>query len=432
MTARLRLDGLLAEALDDRMKGLPGGGAPTLGSVGARGWNLLRQDLPLPCPVLKEAALAHNSRWMRRFLASSGAKLAPHGKTTMSPQLFQRQLDDGAWAITLATAHQVMVARRYGVPRILFANQLVGAAETRSILRELARDPAFDFYCLVDSPAGARLLAEAARAEPPGRPVQVLLEVGMTGGRAGARDLAAALAVARAVKEAAPLLALRGVEGFEGIVDAGDEAAAERQVAGFLDFLVAVAGACAAEFAAGPVILSAGGSMYFDMVAERFGEADLGRETLPVLRSGCYLTHDSGMYRRAFAGVLRRSGRARELGEGLRPALELWAYVLSRPEPTRAVLGFGRRDASYDAGLPVPRFRFRPGAGRPQAVADDHRVVAINDQHAYLDLPAASPFAVGDMVGLGISHPCLTFDKWQFVPVVDEDYNVVSAIRTFF
>lgn len=429
----MHLDALLEEPLDDRVKGVPGGtrGLP-LGEVGGRGWNLLRGDLPLPSLVLKEGALAHNGAWMRRFLATTGAKIAPHGKTTMSPQLFQRQLDDGAWAITLATAHQVQVARRYGVPRILLANQLLGREETRAILDELRRDPDFDFYCLVDSPEGAADLADAVRAAPFGRPLQVLLEGGFAGGRTGARNLAAALATARAVK-ATPHLALRGVEGFEGIVAGADGSDTERRIGQFLDFLVAIAGACAAEFAPGPAILSAGGSAYFDLVAERFGRAGLDREVMTVLRCGCYFSHDSVMYREAFRRMLERSPRAAELGEGLKPALELWARVQSRPEPTRAILSFGKRDASYDAGLPVPLLRFRPGTmTAPEPVPDGHRVVAINDQHAFLDLPAASPFAVGDLVACGISHPCLAFDKWQFIPVVDDDYRVTSAIRTFF
>ena len=65
---------------------------------------------------------------------------------------------------------------------------------------------------------------------------------------------------------------------------------------------------------------------------------------------------------------------------------------------------------------------FEPGA----------RVTGLNDQHAYLELPAASPLKVGDLVGFGISHPCTTFDKWQLIYVVDDDYRIVDAIRTFF
>jgi D-serine deaminase-like pyridoxal phosphate-dependent protein len=67
-----------------------------------------------------------------------------------------------------------------------------------------------------------------------------------------------------------------------------------------------------------------------------------------VLRSGCYLTHDDGLY-----------ARASPLPE-LRPALELWARVLSCPEPGLAIAGFGKRDAPYDIDLPVIRAASAP------------------------------------------------------------------------
>ncbi len=422
--------------IDGTIKGMPGVPGPfPLGRISEMGWNVLRGDLPLPVALLKQAALTHNGEWMRRFVQATGVQLAPHGKTTMSPQLFQRQLRDGAWGITLATVFQVQVARRFGVSRILMANELVGRAETAYILQELARDPDFDFYCLVDSEAGVAQLAEAVRRSAPGRPVQVLLERGMTGRRAGCRSMEEAMAVARAVGESAPWLALRGVEGFEGIVAGVDRDDAENRARAFLDSIVETASRCCAEglFAAGSIILSAGGSAYFDLVVERFGAAAFGRETMIVLRSGCYLTQDSVLYERAFRRILERSGAARAVGGGLRNALELWAYVQSRPEPTRAILGFGKRDASYDDALPKPLAWFRSGVHAcPEPFASTPVVVALNDQHAFLDLPSESPLAVGDMVALGISHPCTTFDKWQLLPVVDDDYTVVEAVRTFF
>jgi D-serine dehydratase len=422
--------------LDDTLKGLQGGVAPfPIGEAGDRGWNLLAEDLPLPLAVLKSSAIDHNSAWMQRFLAASGTLLAPHGKTTMSPQLFQRQLHDGAWGITLATIQQVQVARRFGIGRILLANQLVGKQAIRYVMDELEHDPAFDFYCLVDSVEGVETLARTACERRLSRPLQVLIEGGVRGARTGCRDLGEALAVGRAVAAHGPLLALRGVEGFEGIIADPDPAAAAQRVAAFLGFLGEIASGCAAEglIAPGPVILSAGGSAFYDIVAEVLNALALEREKLVVIRSGCYLTHDSLMYERFACHMRERSQVVRGLGSPLRPALEVWAYVQSRPEACRVILTLGKRDCSYDAGLPSPATWFRPLAHQaPQDLPEGHESVEINDQHLFLDVPAYSPLAVGDMVSFGISHPCLTFDKWQVVPIVDDAYNVVSMIRTFF
>jgi len=421
--------------LTDLIKGFPPGHAPVrLGEVGRQGWNLLREDLPLPLAVLKSDVIDANSRWMAQFLKASGAIIAPHGKTTMSPQLFRRQLADGAWAITVATVGQLQVCRRYGLKRLLLANQLVGRRAIAHVVSELARDPDFEFYALADSVEGVAMLAAEAERQGLARPINLLLEGGIAGARTGCRDLASALGVARAIKAAAPHLALAGVEGFEGLIHGASDAESERQVGAFLDFLVEIAAACGHEklFRHGPVILSAGGSTYYDLVAERFAAAGLG-ETMVVLRSGCYLTQDSTAYRKAFQRIRARSPRAAGLEGGLGNALEVWTYVQSRPEPGRLILTAGKRDLSYDLDLPVPLAWHRPGsAGAPQPIPAGHEVVALNDQHAHVRVPAASPLQVGDMVALGISHPCTTFDKWQVMFLVDGAYNVVGAIRTFF
>jgi len=326
----------------------------------------------------------------------------------------------------------VQVARDFGVSRIVLANQLIGRQALRYVVSELKRDPGFDFYCLVDSVENVRALAAAAREAGLSRPLQVLLEGGYPGGRTGCRDLAGALAISHAVKDAAPDLALRGVEGFEGLFP-GDAAKQAAAVAGFLDFLVQVAVAAEHEslFAPGSLILSAGGSAFYDMVAERFRHAGIAREFFVLTRSGCYLTHDSVLYRDAFAALSERSPQAASLGSGLMPALEVWAYVQSRPEPTKCLLTMGKRDVSYD-DLPVALHWCRPGDAKPRPVGDGHTVTGLNDQHCHMTVPTVSPLRVGDMVGFGISHPCLTFDKWQVICIVDDDYTVTSAIRTFF
>src|SRR4029453_18129976 len=326
-------------------KGLPPAAAPMrLAEVGQRGWNLLKGDLPLPVAAIKRAALDHNSRWMRRFLELTDAKIAPHGKTTMAPQLFAKQLADGAWGITVASVGQMMVARAFGVDRVVLANQLVGRQEVATVAEAPRRAPAFDFYCLVDSLEGVRRLVDGTASAKIGRPLQVLLEGGIMGARTGCRTTEDALAVARAVKAASPHLALRGVEGFEGLLTSGSASEQDAKVAAFLDYLVEIARLCAAEklFAPGSIILTAGGSCFFDLAATRLhNAAPQGVEV--VIRSGCYLTHDSKSYRDMVGRLMERMPAAKSLGDGLQPALEVWAYVQSRPEPGRMIATMGKR-----------------------------------------------------------------------------------------
>jgi len=435
MGGKMQLDRLLETIIEPTVKGWPEGvGALSLRDIGDQGWCLRDQDLALPVMVLKDSAVNHNSQWMRAFLDLHDVALCPHGKTTMAPQLFQRQLDDGAFGITVATVQQMRVCRHFGVSRVLMANQLIGRQAIREVLAAIQTDAAFDFYCLVDSVDGVRLLDQEVRAFGGTRPLQLLLEGGIGGRRTGCRSIDEALDVARAVATA-PGLALRGIEGFEGVFGRDETGDVVEKVENFLHFLVDIAKAASSEklFAAGPVILSAGGSAHFDQVTTVFKAADLGHETKVIIRSGCYFSHDSGMYRAAFADLDKRSPALATLGEGLRPAIEIWAYVQSRPEPGRVLATMGKRDVSFDNGLPVPERWFRPGHhAAPEALAAGHLTVGLNDQHAFLDVPDDSPLKVGDILTFGISHPCTTFDKWQVIYIVDDQDRIINAIKTFF
>ncbi|MEW6021232.1 MAG: amino acid deaminase [Pseudomonadota bacterium] len=435
----LPYDGLALTSLDEQLlipgnKGLPMVEPLRQGAIGVQGWNILHADTSFPVAVLKTAALKHNLDWMRRFCERHGVLLAPHGKTTMSPQLFGAQLANGAWGITLASASQVQVAHRFGVRRVLLANQLIAPADIKAILALLRGDPDFACVVLADSLAGVARLAQAVAAHPLQRPLPVLVELGLAGKRAGCRTPEEALTVARAIA-GAPGLLLAGFEGYEGLLVSDDRDADLRAVDAFLKQLVALAQSADDEglFTGTEILLSAGGSSYFDLVARGFAKVgSLSKPVKAILRSGCYLTSDHGLYEHH----IRELDAREDEGEGLRPALEVWSMVQSRPETNLAILTMGKRDASHDAGLPVPLFWHRPGPGVPNALPEGAGIVKMNDQHAYLRLPEGHPLcrelAVGDLVGCGISHPCTTFDKWPLLLTVDDDYAVRGVINTFF
>ncbi|MFM0605620.1 amino acid deaminase [Paraburkholderia sediminicola] len=390
-------------------------------------WNLLNEDVSLPAAVLYADRVEHNLKWMQAFVAEYGVKLAPHGKTTMAPQLFRRQLETGAWGITLATAHQVRAAYHGGVSRILMANQLVGR-RNMMMVAELLSDPDFEFFCLVDSVEGVEQLGEFFTSVR--KPLQVLLELGVPGGRAGVRDEAQRNAVLEAIARYPDVLKLAGVELYEGVLKE------EHEVREFLQSAVTVTRALVDEgrFARTPAVLSGAGSAWYDVVAEEFVKASETGKVEVVLRPGCYLTHDVGVYRKAQTDIFARNPVAKKMGEGLLPALQLWAYVQSIPEPDRAIIGLGKRDSAFDAGMPEPARHYRPGTEAPRDIAasEGWEIFGLMDQHAYLRIPAGADLKVGDMIAFDISHPCLTFDKWRQVLVVDPSYRVTEVIETFF
>lgn len=389
------------------------------------GWNLLREDLSLPSAVLYDDRLQHNLRWMQQFIAAYGVRLAPHGKTTMAPRLFELQLQAGAWGITLATAHQTQVAHTYGVKRVLMANQLIGK-ENMAIVAHLLKDPEFEYYCLVDSAAQVEQLG-AFFAKQNLR-LHVLLELGVAGGRAGVRDELQLQSVLEALSRWGDSIALSGIEIYEGVLD--NEAA----IRVFLDRAVVITQRLSSEkrFTDAPILLSGAGSAWYDVVAEVFSAATFKEPIEIVLRPGCYLTHDIGAYRKAQARISEHNPVAHQMRSELLPALHVWAYVQSVPEAEKAIIGMGKRDAAFDAGFPVAALHYRPGEATPKKALQNWTVTKMMDQHAYLQIAEHDDLRVGDMIGFDISHPCLTFDKWRTLPVLDADYQVIDIVQTFF
>lgn len=382
-------------------------------------------DVSLPALVLHRDALEHNLRWMQRFVSQAGAQLAPHGKTSMMPALFQRQLEHGAWGITLATATQTRAAYAHGVRRVLMANQLVGAPNM-ALIADLLADSTFDFHCLVDHPDNVRALGEFFAAR--GLRLNVMIEYGVVGGRCGCRgeqevlDLAAAIA-------AQPALALTGIEGYEGVIH-GEQAIAG--IRAFAESLVRLAVTLQANgaFALDRPIVTASGSAWYDLIAEAFDKQAVRERFLGVLRPGSYVAHDHGIYKDAQRSVL---DRRHDLAEGLRPAMEVFAHVQSLPEPGFAVIALGKRDVAFDAGLPNPLRRYR--AGQADDRGDDVsacQVTAVMDQHAFMKVAAGCTLAIGDIIAFGTSHPCLTFDKWRTGCLVDERLRVLETLGTCF
>ncbi len=425
------IEAIEASTLDAGLKGYPHSAPPcAVADIGRRGWNALRGDLPFPVALLKESALAHNLEWMADFTRATGVLLAPHGKTTMAPQLFARQIASGAWGITFATMQQVSLGVRMGIRRIIVANQLVGRADIVQAIELTETTADLELHFLVDSIPQLRLIEAEAQRRGTNRPLTALLEVGIDGGRTGCRTVDGAMQVARALA-ASRSVRLSGVEFYEGLNVTGDSEADRIAVERWMQTVQRVARQCDEEglYGTAEVTLSAGGSAVFDIVARSL-PMQLSRPVRTILRSGCYVTHDSGFYERFLQQVIARSGAAWRERPGLKPALELWTHVQSQPEPGLAILALGKRDASFDIDLPMPFARVRDGKRTPLDAS--WRVSKLNDQHAYLQIPGGGDVRVGDLVGCGISHPCTTFDKWRWLPTVDDDYGVIGAIRTYF
>ncbi|BAU85737.1 D-amino acid deaminase [Streptomyces laurentii] len=418
---------LASERVDHRFKALPPDAEGlTVGELAAQRRNLFTGGFTTPVLALSAESVAHNLRLLEEYAERHGLAFAPHGKTSMAPQLFDRQIAHGAWGITAAVPHQVRVYRAHGVARIFLANEVVDPVALRWIAAELDADPGFRLVCYVDSVRGAELMDQALTEAGARRALDVVVELGAgDGARTGARTEADCAAVADAVA-ATRTLRLVGVAGYEGEVPDGDP----ERVRAWLRRLTALAAGFdkAGRFGADveEIVVSAGGSAWFDAVAEVFADLPgLSRPVLKLLRSGAYVSHDDGQYREKTP-----FNRIPEEG-ALQPAFRLWSQVVSRPTGAQAFTNAGKRDAAHDLHLPEAQVvrDARTGAIRP---ADGITVTGLSDQHAWVRTEEGAELEVGDWVGMGLSHPCTSFDKWQLIPLVEADGTVVDYIRTFF
>ncbi|MER7637281.1 amino acid deaminase [Streptomyces sp. NPDC126522] len=413
---------LAGERVDHRFKGLPpDADGLTVTELAAQRRNLFTGGFTTPVLALSAERLDHNLRLMETYATRHGLAFAPHGKTSMAPQLFHRQLAHGAWGITLAVPHQVRVARQFGIDRVFLANELVDPAALKWISSQLDADDDFRFICYVDSVRGVELMDAALRGAA--RPLDVVVELAAgEGARTGVRTEAECAAVADAVA-AVGTLRLVGVAGYEGEVPEADP----ERVHAWLRRLTALA----VDFdkdgrfeGVDEIVVSAGGSAWFDAVADVFAELpELSLPALKLLRSGAYVSHDDGHYRE-----ITPFTRVPEEG-ALEPAFRLWAQIVSRPSPEQAFANAGKRDAAYDLDLPLAQVVRRDGTERP---ATGVEVTGLSDQHAWLRTAPEADLEVGDWIGMGLSHPCTSFDKWQLIPVAEADGTVVDYIRTFF
>ncbi|WP_295893346.1 amino acid deaminase [uncultured Vibrio sp.] len=387
-------------------------------------YSLINEDISLPVAVVKQSSLQNNLQWMQRFADHHHVQLSPHCKTSMTPSFIKQQLDNGAWGITVATAVQAEVAALAGAKNIIMANQLVGKANM-VIVANLIEQFGVSFYCCADSMINLdQLDTFFSQAKVT---LNVLLERGVKGGRCGCRTGEELLELADAM-QGMDALKLAGIEVYEGVIQGDNQ---EELIRDFLnDTLSLVQTLSADKLVEGKPIITGAGSAWYDVVSECF--ANLTHATA-VIRPGCYAIHDTGIYLDAQSGVMARAqengGYACELGGDLESSLEVWAYVISRPEPTKAIVGLGKRDVAFDAGLPIAERGYSHG----QAISvTGIKSTAVMDQHTFIEIDADNEIQVGDMIAFSTSHPCLTFDKWRHIAICDDEYMVTHWVETCF
>ncbi|MER9657497.1 alanine racemase [Mesorhizobium sp. M0152] len=423
--------------LDDRMRGVPPGTTGLDSSlVAAEHWHPAEGRMSLPVLTLDEGAFAANRDLFLRYAREHNVAIAPHAKTPMAPDLARSLVEAGAWGTTVADIRQATVMLRAGLTRLIIANEVGGAGGANRLAALAGAWPNADLHVFADSVAAVTALAEAWRGNAALPPLSVLVELGA--GRAGARTTAEAEAIADAITAADGRLLIAGVATYEGAAAQPEPGRTDEVISALLamtaDMFLRLRARVGGD---APLIITAGGSVFFDRVVATLSPVAFsdGNATL-VLRSGAIFFHDHGTYDRSLGALDARKGFAiggisASARHSFRPALRLWAEVLSRAEPGLVICGMGMRDVSFDQGFPTLLTVSR--AGKPLPMAEVRaKVVKLNDQHAFLSIAPSNDIAVGDVVEFGISHPCTCLDRYRVIFGVDATGHVRHAFPTWF
>ena len=398
--------------IEDKFKGFPiDSYGKTLEQFLATKPNLFTANFQFPIMVLKESAVKNNIAQMMSFCNSVDAQIAPHVKTTMSPQLAQMQVAAGARALTVANFWQGRIFLKHGFKNIIIANEVLDPTAIAEIAK-INKQKQAEIIFYVDSILALEIIQKHTPSEGE---QNLFIEIGTENGRGGVRELSLVEQLAQRIK-ADQRLNLIGVTGFEGAVpDAARGRRGEKKISKFCQKIVAAAELAYPYKSDQPFVISAGGSAYFDIVARELNKFEKPRRLL--LRSGGYITHDHKYYEEIYPFAL--SDRS------FQPAIEVWAQVISKPEKDFGVLNLGKRDIGNDLHNPIPIKSYDGQVKSFSAVIEK-----LNDQHGYLR--GKQEFSLAQLIGLGISHPCTTFDKWGLIPLVNDDYDLVDCLQTFF
>lgn len=423
------------ERIGHQFKGLPADAEDlTLAELAGQRRPLFSGGFSWPAMTIRLSTVEHNAALMAEYARSHSLQIAPHLKTSMSPRLAMIAEANGIWGVTVATPFQAQVFLAAGADSIFLANELVESDFARQVSAwQQGQD--HRFLCYVDSVHGVEILDAHAQ-----NGLDVVLEIGHAGGRAGVRTLPEAAAVARAVKNSRHLR-LRGAGGYEGSVAHERDAEGLHAVRSYLRMLADAVRLVATDCVPGaPIVVSAGGSLYFDCVAEILAPEQFpGLDVITIIRSGAYLTHDSDFYARrspldgdlAQANAGAEGVSAAALPDRLLPSIEVWGQVLSRPEPSLVIVGAGRRDVNTDSGMPVP-VRTVSAGGTDSRLLRGWQLYQLNDQHAFIEVPTEDPAQPGDLVALAISHPCTLHQRWSAPLLLDDEDRVVDIARSYF
>lgn len=432
---------ILNSKIDTKFKGLLNLKKIKIRDIPNKKWNILKQDIQFPILTINENKFNKNLISMKKYSDANNVYLAPHCKTSMSPQLLNKIEELGCWGFTAANNQQLMVLLQMGVKKIILANLITNESNLLNIFELLKKHKhVSELYVCVDSRFGVNLINKISKKYSFNKKIKVLIEIGITNSRSGIRNLSALKSLIKSIVKLPPNFILSGILFYEGAAKSNNYQITLKKVKKIIMFGITCINFLARNnlIRNDEYIISGGGSEFFDLVVFYIRKFNKFKKTRIIIRPGSYIAYGHGYYMSVLKKLdIRKKilikNKIYKASELFSPSLELWAYIISQQDDGKAILNFGKRDVSYDLGLPIPLAIYRNSKLIKKIEKNNKiKIFKLNDQHAFIKFNKGFDIKVGDLLKFGVSHPCITLDNWNTLFMINSNYLIKEGIKTFF
>ena len=426
--------------VDSKTKGISNLNKIKIKNISKKKWNVLNQDVQFPILTINENKFKKNMFSMKKYADSNNVLLAPHCKTSMSPQLLNKIKINGCWGFAAANNQQVSVLLQMGIRKIILANLITNESNLVNLFALVKKYKNLsEIYICVDSIFGINLLKEISIKYQFKNNIKILIEVGLKNSRSGVRSITSLNLLADLINKLPRNFILSGILFYEGAAKKKNYLDSLRNVKKSINFAINCFDFLIKNklIKNNEYILSGAGSEFFDLVVYLFNKYKQRDKVKFIIRPGSYIAYGNGYYtdvlnnieKRKKIFIKKKSIKATDL---FFPALELWSFVISQQDEGKAILNFGKRDVSFDLGYPIPLAIYRnKKLIKKINNKKDINIYKLNDQHAFIKYNKFN-LKVGDLVKFGVSHPCITINNWNTLYLINNKNVIIEALKTFF
>ncbi len=422
-----------------KIKGIPFLKSKSVKKIKLEKLNIIKENIQFPILSIDKLQLIKNIRIMKNFAVKNNLSLAPHCKTFMSPQLINNHLKK-TWGLTISNNQQLSTIINLNVKNIIYGNLIVNEANLIQYLDIVKKYRKLTniYYC-IDSLFGLNLLIKVVTKKKYKFKIRILIELGTKNGRCGIRNFKSFKKIVISLNNIPKNILVSGLFFYEGAIKNSSLSKVSKKIMDLLQFTFR----CHEELVYQNLykekikLISGGGSEYFDLVTKYFNKFNTKNDTKLILRPGSFIAYGHGYYEKKINNLKKRNIIKSVSDKNkffFKPSLLLWSHVLSINDNGIAIVNFGKRDVSFDLGNPIPINVYRNNKiyRNNETKPNNLNVFKLNDQHAFLKYNNKIRLNIGDLISFGISHPCITLDKWKYVFLINSKFDVIDVYQTFF